>query len=108
VDCKPIRVKGVNSGDKPLVIRKQGTFQDALTVYHSPEASANIIAYCQIGDALGINWNAGEQTFHTNNNQFVFVRNGNLFTLSATPQAQCLTTLKDNKYETCRRSSVPS
>jgi hypothetical protein len=55
VACTPIKVKGVNSSDKCLVVvRLQGLSQNAIHGYFSKDASANIISYCQLDDPLGI------------------------------------------------------
>jgi hypothetical protein len=97
VECKPIRVKGVNSSDKCLIVRQQGLFKNATQAYFSKDASANIISSCQLDDALGIVWDAPNQSFHTRNEQFVFVRSGNLFVLSKDPSKRCLTSRNQTK-----------
>jgi hypothetical protein len=96
-ECKPIKVKGVNSSDKCLIVRQQGLFQNAIQVYFSKDASANIISYCQLDDALGIVWDAPNHRFNTRDEQFVFARNGNLFILTQDPSKRCFTSLNQTK-----------
>jgi hypothetical protein len=109
---KSIRIRGVNSGDKALLVTHTAMFRGLLQVYYSKDATANILSYCQVGDNLGIVWDSERQLFHTTDHELTFVRDGKLFVLTDT---KCVTFLRskpvvknDLVREVQRRLGFPS
>jgi hypothetical protein len=109
---KSIRIRGVNSGDKALLVTHTAMFRGLLQVYYSKDATANILSYCQVGDELGIVWDSERQLFHTTDHELTFVRDGKLFVLTET---KCVTFMRskpvvknDLVREVQRRLGFPS